>query len=305
MPTPKRRHFPSPLRYSGGKGNLLDQILPRLGPFRDYVEPFVGGGAVFWALLGEGKLNGQRAILAEMNPAVFDFYKRLTDPTGWRELTAQLNGWVDLKTTDPEQFYYYQRQQLNIAIKRSEGGRTAGLSDLGLSAGPHFYVCNRTGMNGLVRMNLDNEFNVPVGRDNDKKPLRFTHDDVDALVEAHYLCRRARITVSDLAGHDLILRAPVESTVYVDPPYTGGFVSYTRLGWTADDDEVVYKACAKARAKRGCRVVLSQPDNEHVRSFLDKFLKGWEVVEVAARRSGNSDGDGRKSVGELLIVGRP
>lgn len=298
-------YFHSPLRYPGGKRRQLDQILPKLtpDPLREFnpsafVEPFVGGGAVFWALLGMGKLTAERVILCERNPAVAAFYRVLVKRSSWpqtqRVLRALVDGAAENSDAGNEDLFAEVRNRLNGILMEREH-----VDDIDVAA--RIFFLNRTCMNGIVRMNRVGEFNVPIGRDSQGRPKRFTEDDIDRLAEAHYLCLRAMIEVREGDGVRLIQRAPKNAIIYVDPPYSGGFVEYTAERWSADDDKRLYAACAKASTDRGCRIVLSQPDTEWARACAAKYLPGFAIEEIRAPRHVNRNGHGRQPVGELII----
>jgi len=131
------------LKWAGGKRQLLPRIL-ELAPsrIRTYCEPFIGGGAVFFALAGERRFA--RAVLGDVNAELIGCYTAVRDrPT---EVIHLLGGWQNR-----EDDYYRIREQQPAQLSPTE--RAARLIYL-----------NRCGYNGLYRVNSEGVFNVPFGR---------------------------------------------------------------------------------------------------------------------------------------------
>lgn len=300
----KSDYFHSPLRYPGGKRLQLPQILKRLDkdmpPDAPFVEACVGGGSVFWAYAGLGRLASRRVLLNDKNPAVVDFYRRVTGPMS--ACMAQIKvlravaGHIERLSDVQLEIYYYQvlRADLNRMLNGARG------SSVHLGLGNLFYVISRMTMNGLVRINQSGEFNVPIGRDNKKRPKRFTMKDVEILKKARGVCDDSLIGVSDEHCAKVIRGAPFGSVIYVDTPFSGGFVGYAKDGWTEDDDIQTFRAVAFA-ADHGGRIVMSQPATKQVRRFCKTYLPCFKIDRIMAPRSVNRDGAGRAPVGELLI----
>jgi DNA adenine methylase len=292
----------SPIKYPGGKRKLFAEINQRLPPgsFK-YAEPFFGGGSIGLQLAGEGRLT--RFVAGEACGPVRAFWEALHCGA----LSDGIRGQIMSLLTDhgPEDFAMW-RNRLNELAKSDPLGKYADLNQVKI--GVLFYALNQTCMNGLVRFNSSGEFNAPVGKKQDGSYYQLQPDfyHLDrvraALVGARFEIRPSWRAVTELVmGSD---GEPSQWAIYMDPPYTGGFVDYTAEGWSSDDDIELYEAARELGAVRE-RVVISQPDTEWARDCCSSILKGWQVDKIQVGRPINSDGEGRGPVGELLVWNKP
>ena len=269
------------IKWVGGKAQLLPELL-RLTPLRfdRYIEPFVGGGAVFFAIKPP-----QGAILNDSNKALINTYRqvqrRLDDLLD--ELQRISKSYARYDSKGRSEYYSVVRDAFNLPQR-----------DLTLAAA-RFIFLNKTSFNGLYRVNRKGEFNVPWGK-------RETFEvDVDNLRACSKTLQGVTLFHADFA--EVLREAKRDDLVYCDPPYvpvssTSSFTSYTRGGFTLEDQR---RLCEEALAakKRGAFVVLSNSDCPTVRAL---YSKGWKFHEVKARRNINSKGGSRGAVGELLIT---
>jgi DNA adenine methylase len=258
------------LKWAGGKRQLLPS-LRRLAP-RDastYFEPFVGGGALFFAL------QPKRAVLADVNERLIRTYKGVKNHV--EEVIRQLEGFP----YEPEFFYGFRQVDIDAG------------TDADVAA--WFIYLNRTGFNGLYRVNRDNRFNVPFGR-----YVNPTICDKDTLRACSAALARAELLVADFAS--VVKEAAQGDFVYFDPPYaplsaTSSFTSYTSRGF---DHEEQKRLCATVRKlkERRVQVLLS---NSSAPSIRELYADGFDVTEVSATRLVNSKASARGAIVELLI----
>ena len=286
---------PSWLKYPGGKAKIAHLIAERLVPdpaaphvgslsFTPYVECCVGAGAVLFHMVERFGTRFAPVLLADANPAVRALYRYGVHPVH--------------AATAAEMPFETLRDKVN-QIVRSPMVLAQETKQRELAS--YFFVMNRRAMNGLVRCNLDGEFNAPVGRRQDGAEHVVTDEMIDAAVARSALVTstiRPRVYADCVQCGDA---APQGSLIYADPPYSGGFTAYSKDGWSTDDDIRLCVALRRAKDERACRVVLSQPDTEWARSLAAEALPGWTVEALDVGRPINSDGDGRQPVGELLI----
>ncbi len=274
MPRPRADGLPVPfIKWAGGKRALLEQMRPHLpAKYGRYFEPFVGGAALFF------ELRPRRARLSDNNRRLVATYRGLRDATD--EVVRLLRG------------YKYDRDFF-LAMRASDVDR---MTDAEVAA--WFIYLNKTGYNGLYRVNSKNRFNVPFGRyDN---PTICDESNLRACAKA---LGGAEIEVEDFEA--AARRARRGDLVYFDPPYvplsvTSSFTSYTSDGFGMDE-QIRLRDAARKLAGRGVHVVLSNSSAPAVR---DLYRDDFEVCDVRARRSINSKIDGRKAIPELLIRGR-
>jgi DNA adenine methylase len=262
------------LKWAGGKSRSLPDILAAL-PERigTYYEPFIGGAAVFFALASEQRFK--KAVLSDRNPALIDVYKALKkDPAGVIKV---------LRTYVHDQDEYYRIRSLDPkTLEPSE--RAARMIFL-----------NKTGYNGLYRVNSRGEFNVPFGRY--KKP---NFCDEDNLLLASRVLARVKLDVDDF--ETVSSDARPGDAVYFDPPYdpvskTANFTAYHHEEFGKDDHTRLKNAFDRL-AGRGVAVVLSNSDTK----FTNELFQHWKPRKINVSRPINSKATHRGSVRELLVV---
>jgi DNA adenine methylase len=261
------------LKWAGGKTSSLPEILPRLPEkINTYYEPFVGGGAVFFALAAAKRF--ERAVLGDRNRELIRTYDAL------RLHTDQV---VDaLKNHVYEESHYY--------MVRAKDPNKLGPID----CAARLIYLNKTCFNGLYRVNKSGGFNVPFG--DYKNPTICDEENLRAAAEA--------LSVVRLIGEDfgeVVRSAKKGDAVYFDPPYipvseTSNFTGYSSGGFDSFDHERL-RNVALMLAEKGVHVLLSNSDTPFVRDLYEKF----RIDEVTARRNINSKGGKRGKVGELLI----
>lgn len=261
------------LKWAGGKRALLDQIRPHLpATYGRYFEPFMGSAALFF------DQAPNRATLSDTNSRLVATYRGLRDSED--EVIERLKR------------YRYDRDEF-LAIRRCP---IDDESDAAIAA--WFIYLNKTGYNGLYRVNRRNEFNVPFGRY--RNPTICDEPTLRACARA---LRKARLVEGDF--EQATRRARAGDLVYFDPPYvplspTSSFTGYTADGFGLDAQERL-RDVALALVGRGVRVLLSNSAaTAVVRLYRDEF----ELVRIRARRSINSKGDGRRAIVELLAKSR-
>ena len=268
---------PSPfLKWAGGKSQLLGDILRRLpSPITGtYIEPFVGGGAVFFELTRLKRLT--RARLADANPELVDAYRAIRDHV--EDVIVALGRHVN----EEDHFYAVRAEDPATMPLAQRAARTLFL--------------NRVGFNGLYRVNASGQFNVPFGRY--KNPRICDPVGLRAASEA-LAC--AELTTADFA--DVCATAGPGDVVYLDPPYlplseTANFTSYAKLAFGEPEHRRLAEVFGAA-VDRGAYLLLSNSDVPLAR----KLFRGFKVVTVEATRSINSKGDRRGKVNEILVQG--
>jgi len=278
MATAERATTPKPfLKWAGGKGQLLPELLAALGDagtFKNYHEPFVGGGALFFALRGAGTLDGKSVFLSDANPRLIEMYLAVRDETD--ALIANLRKHA---AAHDEAHYYAVRSK----EPKAAAARAARLIYL-----------NRTCYNGLFRENSKGGFNVPMGRYKnpticDEPKLRAA---AAALAGADIACRPFETVLDHAKRGDF---------VYFDPPYhpvsdTAHFTSYHQDGFSAADQERLAEVFAELH-QRGAKLLLSNSDAPLIRGLYQAF----DVRQVFATRMVNSRADKRGKVAEVLV----
>lgn len=270
---------PAPfLKWAGGKTQLLGEILPRLpAQIETYYEPFIGGGAVFFALAAEGRFA--RAVLSDRNVELIEAYTTVRDHVG--ALIAELSEHQRF-ATDSEYFY---------ALRATP---TETLSPIERSA--RLIFLNKTCFNGLYRVNRKGQFNVPFGRYVRPRVLR-----EDALLAASRALQGVTLLVSDFGA--AVAKAKAGDAVYFDPPYvpvssSASFTAYHRSPFGPPEHQRLTQIYQNLQ-RRGVASLLSNSDTPETRSLY----RNLEVETVRASRAINSKGGRRGAINELLVTG--
>lgn len=290
------------LKWAGGKGMLLPQIteyLPtklKFGAIKRYIEPFIGGGAVFFDIANN--YNFEDAYLFDINPELVILYNVIKYDVD--DLIAEL---FELQqkyniAEDKAAFYYSIRDEYNSFDKNVNANsfskdfvRRAALT-----------VClNRTCFNGLYRVNSKGLFNVPVGKYKNPRIL-----DENNLKEVSKALQYATIIQTDFAN--VLKYVNKDSFVYYDPPYrpidASSFNSYA-VGDFNDEEQIRLKETFTKVDELGALQMLSNSDPTNYNAddhFFDDLYSKYNIHRIWAKRMINSDPNGRDGVRELLIT---
>lgn len=266
------------IKSAGGKTQLLTELLKRVpADFGTYHEPFLGGGALFFAL------RPKRAVLTDANGRLIGAYTAVRDNCS--KVIQFLRRQAEMHRDDPRATYYETREIFNTREMRVGSPADAA----------RFIYLNKTCFNGLWRTNRCGEFNVPMGAY--KNPTICDEENLRACSE---VLQGAHLAWGDFAREDHL---PIPGDFwYADPPYvpvskTANFTSYTRDGFTLEDQKRLQKAALLLR-REGVRVLLS---NALVPEVTALYGTDFTIEEVAARRAINSKGGKRGAVSEALI----
>lgn len=264
------------LKWAGGKGRLIGQLkalLPQGYAMRRHLEPFVGGGALFFALKPE------RAVLMDLNVELVRTYRVVRDAP--EALMAALE---PLRASHSETNYYATRELYNARKVRGDIARAAC-----------FIYLNKTCFNGLHRVNQQGHFNVPFGRYT--APRIF---DRDTLLRASEVLKP--VDLREASFERVLKVAAPGDFVYFDPPYdplseTSSFTSYAEGDGFSRADQARLRDVFVALHKRGCKVMLSNNDTPYIRELFGD----WHIDVVVAPRAISCDRSSRQPVTEVVV----
>lgn len=299
----ERRGLRPFLKWVGGKRQLLP-VLRRYYPpgTGAYFEPFVGSGAVFFDLLAQGRLDGRPVTLSDDNADLIGCYARVADSLP--AVIAALEHLAEGHARDGRGHYLQVRDALfnpQRAAWRAAGGEAAAY-DAGLAA--MLIYLNRTGYNGLFRLNSTGEYNVPPGRYDRPRIL-----DRALLEEVSAVLTRPNVRVRRAAFAAVLDDARAGDFAYFDPPYaplskTANFRGYTGRGFTDADQERLQQVLIEL-ARRGVHVLLSNSTAPSVAKLYDgnadARAAGLRAWQFPARRAVNSNAQRRGTVEELVV----
>lgn len=244
------------LRWAGGKTRLLRHLLPYVpAEFGAYFEPFLGGGAVFFAV--RRRARGP-IVLSDLNEDLVNIWCVVRDqPRAFRDSLAAYE-------TKNDEGSYYDVREAEVP------------GDPVLRAARFAYL-NQTAWNGLWRVNRWGRFNVPWGN----RPFRGY--DPERLSELSEVLEDVEISLADF--REVLDQPSCGDFVYLDPPYlpvsdTSKFSGYTEKRFRVPDLEDLATVCGEL-SSRGVGWVMSNRDTPLVRElFVD-----YEIVRMTTRRS--------------------
>lgn len=266
-------------KWAGGKRQLLDELFKHVpSTFGTYFEPFVGGGALFFAL------RPAHAVIGDANLFLAATYKAVRD-----DVDAVIRLLKFHEARHSKAHFLATR----AALIDPSNGRPIGPP---VNVAARVIYLNRTCFNGLWRVNKRGQFNVPMG--NYENPTICDAPNLRAC--ARTLSLSGGVKIFHASFERVMAHAKRGDFVYCDPPYIplreGSFVAYDKSGFTMDH-QAELAAMALSLRRAGVHVLLSNSDTPQAR----KLYTGWNIRRVDARRNINSDAKGRGSVGELLI----
>ena len=279
------------LKWAGGKGQLLAEIDRRLpaglksGEIDTYVEPFVGGGAVFFHI-AQKYTEIKRHFLFDINQDLVNCFNEIkTNVDALIDELHSLEAAFLRKRSGRKAFYYEIRNQFNADRSPAK-----------------LIFLNKNCYNGLYRVNRKDEFNVPFG--DYKNP---TICDEANLRNASEVLQNAKILCGDFTESKHYIND--HCFVYFDPPYrplspTASFTSYSRDSFSEQDQIRLAEFCKQIDAK-GAKFLLSNsdPKNEDPSDyFFEHNYQDFTIQRVKAIRAINCKAAGRGQINELIIT---
>ena len=265
------------LKWVGGKRQIMPSIvrlLPKNIGSYNYVEPFIGGGAVLF------NLQPKNAIINDLNSELINVY--IVIKNNLDELIK------DLKKHHNNVDYFYELRGLDRSIKFNK------LTPIQRAS--RIIYLNKTCFNGLYRVNNAGEFNAPFGRY--KNPNIVNEPTLKAV---NKFLNTNNITIINGDYSNILNQTDEKSFVYLDPPYhpiseNSNFTGYIQGGWDMYDQIELRKAC-DALHNKGVKFLLSNSSAD----FIKDQYKNYNINIVKANRAINSDGANRGEIDELLI----
>ena len=272
------------VKWVGGKSQLLKQfegLFPQ--DFNKYIEPMVGGGAVFFHLFNTKNI-GDKTVLLDVNPELMGCYQVIKEDV--ENLILELAKLAKRYNQSPKDFFYQVRER-----DRQKGFEQRPAVELAART----IFLNKTCYNGLYRVNNGGTFNTPFGKYKNPKIC----DEENLRAVAHAL-QNVQLLTSDF--ETVAKLASVGDFIYFDPPYhplseTAKFTSYTKNGFKKED-QVRLRDTFAVLAKKGCQVMLSNSDTE----FIRDLYKGFDTHTVYAKRYINSNPNHRGEITEIVVT---
>ncbi|MCK4100851.1 Dam family site-specific DNA-(adenine-N6)-methyltransferase [Acinetobacter radioresistens] len=257
------------LKWAGGKRWFVKSHIEAIPEsFKNYLEPFLGGGSMFFAL------SPDNAILSDFNSNLINCYISLQrQPIKIKELLI-----IHHKLHCKEYYYQIRATYFDDPYERAA----------------QFIYLNRTCWNALYRVNLKGQFNVPIGT---KTNVILDTDDFEKVSK---VLSHAKIVTCDF--EETIDQASKDDFIFVDPPYTvkhnnNGFVKYneTMFSW---DDQVRLALSLKKAHQRGAKFLMT---NAYHQSVIDLYQNNFDLTKVSRHSVIASESSRRGIYDELMI----
>lgn len=301
------------LKWAGGKGQLLDEfkkLYPaelKTGQIKKYIEPFVGGGAVFFDVMQN--YDVEECYINDTNKDLILTYKVIQKDveTLIDRLIYLKDSYFSLSDEKKKDFYYSIREKFNN--ERDTIDYLNFSSEWSQRASELIFL-NKTCFNGLYRVNSKGDFNVPFGKY--KNPPIF---DRENLLEISKILKNTIILCGDFS--ELEPYIDEQSFAYFDPPYkpltvSSSFTSYTKEDF-GDKDQERLAEFYKFLIRKGAKLMLSNSDMKNVDKSNNYFEDLYnftdengnqriQIHRVKASRMINSKGNGRNAINELVIL---
>ncbi|HWQ64013.1 MAG TPA: DNA adenine methylase [Methanospirillum sp.] len=293
------------LKWAGGKTQLLHEFDARFpenlksGVLDRYIEPFIGGGAVFFFVMQ--LFSFKESVICDVNEELVLTYQVIRkDVEPLLILLQDFQFRYDaLDEAGQKELFLEIRSELNV--ERS-GFDFSSYGPSWIHRASQLLFLNKTCFNGLFRVNSSGEFNVPFGKY--RNP---------GIVNEHNLRMASALLKNTTILHGDFSRCleyiDSQTFVYLDPPYrpltkSSSFTSYSRDGFS-DQDQVRLRDFFDAVDRIGASVMLSNsdPGNEDPTDrFFDDLYEQYRIERVMAKRAINSNGEKRGSISEIIVM---
>lgn len=235
------------LRWAGGKRWLVSRLRGKLdiSQFASYHEPFIGGGAMLFSFLPD------HAFISDVNEQLIQAYRIMKEnPEGIIEFIQALR-------TDEGTYY-----RVRSMVPQNE-----------IEAAGRFIYLNRTSFNGIYRVNLRGEYNVPWG-----KKLNYQFDYENLRKVGKYL---QQVEISHGDFKQCLDDVQENSLVFLDPPYimsknNNVFLKYNQRAFSEQDQERLAGMIEEIK-RRGAYYILTNSNHEKV---IETFDKGDNIIEL-------------------------
>lgn len=258
------------LKWAGGKRWFVQRhadLIPKT--FNRYIEPFLGGGSVFFYL------QPSQSLLGDTNPDLIAAYRGIKE--NWKGVVKSL------------QYHSHQHSDKHFYAVRETRPKE------GIARASRMIYLNRTCFNGIYRVNLRGEFNVPRGT---KDSVLLESDRFDQIAK---LLEGADIRITDFEV--LIDEAQAGDFIFADPPYTvrhnfNGFVKYNEKLFSWQDQERLAKGLIRAK-NRGVHILSTNANHSSIRELYDDY--GFNLITTSRFSSISASSEHRKQFEELIV----
>ena len=263
------------VKWAGGKRQLLSSLITYLpSSYKNYYEPFIGGGALLF------HLTPTKAVVNDINPQLINIYQQLQrDPSSLEKEIQELdNHFID------NSYYLDIRTQYNDCLQKGE---------LSVHSAALMIWLNKHCFNGLYRVNKQGLFNVGFNKNTNKTLVGYDYLSTSKFLQI--------VTIYNKDFEDVCSTVEKDDFVYFDSPYlpkskTANFTAYSKDGFT-EEDHIRLSNLYKKLDKKGAKLMLSNNNVPKVKELYE----GYRIIPLITKCSINSDGSNRTSK-EVLVI---
>lgn len=259
------------VKWAGGKTQLLDELLPLIPKnINTYYEPFIGGGALYFAL--EPKI----AVINDCNVQLINLYKQTRDNLTKlkRQLTRLENAHIN-----SDEYYLMIRDKYNKCLSKNE---------LSLRSASLFLYLNKAGFNGLYRLNSFGQYNVPSSHKD--KIVIYDRDNLECVSKSLQNTKLLSIDFENACAN-----AKKGDFVFFDSPYYNTFDSY-QANRFSEQDHLRLKQLFDKLSSKNVKCLLTNSNEK----FIKDLYKNYDIKVIDVKRMINCDGKNR--IGKEVII---
>lgn len=267
------------IKYCGGKAKLLPYIVENLPEvkFKNYYEPFVGGGSVFYNIYTLYN-NDITYTISDINDSLMNCYDKIK--TSVDEVINELR--KEIYKNDITSYYDRRKRYNELKYLTTD--------DVLIEKVALFIYLNKCGYNGMYRENLKGEFNIPFGRMKnpkicDEELLRIVSDSL------------RNVNIGCCEYNDILNVIEKGDFVYLDPPYHETFTDYTNNKFREDEQKKL-KLFVDTLKDKGVYIMLSNSAT----NFIKDLYKDYKQINLTTKYSLGGKGANRGDKEELLIL---
>lgn len=294
------------LKWAGGKSQLIEQFTKhypkelKSGLIKNYYEPFLGGGAVFFDIINHYPV--ENFYLSDVNKELILVYQVVQKKVEQllELLQNHQKAYHHLDDEDKKAYFYKIRDEYNQNRSQIKYKR---LSKKAICRAAQMIFLNKTCFNGLFRLNKTGAFNVPFGDSKNPKIM-----DDSNLNKVSKRLQQVDLKIADFTQLEDTVTAQ-ESFIYFDPPYrpltqTAGFTAYSQNSFD-EKAQIQLAQTFKSLDAKGVKLMLSNSNPKNVTkqdTFFETQYAGFHIQTVLANRMINSVSSKRGQITELLIT---
>ncbi|RNC99548.1 DNA adenine methylase [Lysinibacillus halotolerans] len=294
------------VKWAGGKSRLIDSILHKisnhinLDEMEHYIEPFVGGGAMFFYLAYH--YNFTKMTIIDINLELINSYRSIKeDPIHLiRHLDILQDKYNSLHTLEEKELLYYNIRQ----VYNNYQDKNELKEKVDFERAAQFIFLNKSCFNGLYRVNRKGEYNVPFG-----KKERINIYNQRNILNVNEVLKRTTIIHGDYTQTFDHIQEQENTFVYFDPPYrpitsSSAFTAYAESGFNDDDQSNLANLCKELHL-RDVHFAVSNSDphnSDPTDMFFDNLYEEFNIYRIRANRQIAADSRSRSAISEILVV---